>query len=143
MKIFSVTSVTTVLLGSILLTTAPIAVAEPLHRNHHRHAVVHTHRANDPVVVVRSQPARSITALSLNRLPTGYVRFIHEDETFYFSDGVYYQKRPHGFVVVKPRAGFRIASLPRGYTVFREGNATYYRYNNVSYRKHDGFFIVV
>lgn len=145
MKFFSTASVIGCTLGCAMLIAAPSVSAEPLHKSNHRHAVLHTHR---PVtkVVVRPTPIRTVTtvsAFSLNRLPVGYVRFLHDDETFYYSEGVYYQKRSHGFVIAKPRAGFRVATLPRGYRIIRDGNATFYNYNNVRYRKVDGFFIVV
>lgn len=145
MKILSAASVTAALSCAMLLAAGQLS-AEPLLRNNHSRVLVHTHRINNRVIVTRPAPIRTVTtvaALGLNSLPAGYVRFVHNDETFYFSDGVYYQKRPKGFVVVKPRAGFRLTRLPSGYTTIREGNVTFYRYNNVRYRKRDGFFIVV
>jgi hypothetical protein len=56
----------------------------------------------------------TVAAVGLNRLPIGKVRFLHNDETFYYSDGVYYKKKPHGYLLVKPRAVFRVAALPGG-----------------------------
>ena len=107
---------------------------------------MHTHSVANKVMVVRLAPIRTITtvcAFSLNRLPIGKVRFLHNDETFYYSDGVSYKKKPHGYVLVKPRVGFRVAALPRGYRVVRDGSATFYSFNNVRYRKVNGFFVVV
>lgn len=145
MKLFSAANMIGCALGCSLLLTATSAMADPLHRTHYRHAGIHTHRVVNKVVV-RPAPVRTVTtvsAFSLNRLPAGYMHFLHNDETFYFSEGVYYQKKPHGYVIVKPRAGFRVATLPRGYTVIRERGTTFYSFNNVRYRKIDGFFIVV
>jgi hypothetical protein len=89
---------------------------------------VHTHSVANKVVVARPAPIRTITtvsAFSLNRLPIGKVRSLYNGEIFYYSDGVYYKKKPHGYVLVKPRAGIRVASLPRGYRVARDGSATF------------------
>ena len=145
MKLFSAASMTGTLCCA-LLVTVPSVSAEPPHKSNHRHAVVHTHSVVNKVVVSRLAPIRMITtvaAFSLNRLPIGKVRFLHNDETFYYSDGVYYKKKPHGYVVVKPRAGFPVAAPPRGYRVVRDGGATFYSFNNVRYRKVNGFFVVV
>ena len=146
MKFFSTASVIGCSLSCAMLLATSSVSAEPLHKSNHRHAVVHTHRVVNRAAVVRAIPIRKVTtvsAFSLNRLPVGYVRFLHGDETFYYSEGVYYQKRSHGFVLAKPRVGFRVATLPRGYRIIRDGNARFYDFNNVRYRKVDGFFIVV
>ena len=145
MELFSTASIT-MALCSALLVTAPSVSAEPLHKRNHKYAVVHTHSFANKVVVARPAPIRMMTtvaAFNLKRLPIGYVHFLHNDETFYYSDGVYYKKKPHGYVVVKPRAGFPVAALPRGYRIVRDGRATFYSFNNVRYRKVNGFFVVV
>lgn len=146
MKIFSAARISGCTLAFMMLLAAPSLSAEPLHKSVHKHAVVHTHRVVNRVAVARPAPIRTVTtisALGLSRLPAGYVRFIHDDETFYFSEGVYYKKQPQGYVIVKPRAGFRVAALPRGYKVVRDRGATFYSSNNVRYRKVGEFFIVV
>lgn len=146
MKLFSIASVIACALSFVMLIATTSVSAEPLHKSNHRHAVVHTHRVVNRAAVVRTTPIRTVTtvsAFSLNSLPVGYVRFLHDDETFYYSEGVYYKKKSHGFVITKPRAGFRVATLPKGYRIIRDGNATFYNFNNVRYRKIDGFFIVV
>lgn len=145
MKLFPTASITTAL-ACAMLVAAPSASAEPLHKSYHRHAVVHNHRVASRVVVTRPAPIRTVSTVSavgLSSLPVGYVRFLHGDETFYYREGIYYEKKPHGFVIVKPRAGFRVASLPRGYRIVREGGSMFYSYNNVRYRKLGGFFVVV
>ncbi|GJM13657.1 MAG: hypothetical protein DHS20C12_20600 [Pseudohongiella sp.] len=146
MKLLSTASAIGFTVSCAFLFAATSVNAEPIRKNYHRHGVVHTHRVINRVAVVRPTTIRTVTtvaAFSLSSLPAGYVRFLHDGETFYFSDGVYYRKQPHGFVTVKPRAGFRVATLPRGYRVIRDGGATFYSYNNVRYRKVGGFFIVV
>jgi hypothetical protein len=145
MKFFSIASVIGCTLSFSMLIATTSVSAEPLHKSNYRHAVVHTHRVVNRAAIVRT-PIRTVTtvsAFSLSRLPAGYVRFLHDDETFYYSEGVYYKKKSHGFVITKPRAGFRVATLPKGYRIIRNGNATFYNFNNVRYRKIDGFFIVV
>ena len=112
--------------GCVMLLATPSVSAEPLYKSNHRHAVVHKHRVVNKVAVVRPAPIRTVTtvsAFSLNRLPAGYVRFLHDNETFYYSEGVYYKKKSHGFVIAKPRVGFRVVTLPRGYRIIRDGNA--------------------
>ncbi len=146
MKLFSTTSVIGYTLGCAMLLSATSASANPLHRGAHRQGVVHSHQTVNTVVVTRPAPIRTVTrvsALRLNSLPAAHVRFVHNDERFYYSEGVYYQRKAHGYIIVKPRAGFRVATLPRGYRVIREGNATFYSFNNVRYRKLNGFFVVV
>ena len=145
MKLFSAASITTALCCA-LLVTVPSVSAEPSHKSNHRHAVVHTHSVANKVVVARPAPIRTITtvsAFSLNRLPIGKVRSLYNGETFYYSDGVYYKKKPHGYVLVKPRAGFRVAALPRDYRVVRDGSVKSYSFSNRRYRKMNGFFLVV
>ena len=111
-------------LCSALLVTAPSVSAEPPHKRNHKHAAVHPHSFANKVVVAWLEPNRinaTVAAVGLKLLPIGKVRFLHNDETFYYSDGVYYKKKPHGYVVVKPRAGFPVAALPRGYRIVRDG----------------------
>ena len=105
-----------------------------------------THSVANKVVVARPAPIRTITtvsAFSLNRLLIGKVRSLYNGETFYYSDGVSYKKKPHGYVLVKPRAGFRVAALPRDYRVVRDGSVKSYSFSNRRYRKMNGFFLVV
>ena len=71
------------------------------------------------------------------------MRFLYGEETFYYSEGVHYKKKPHGYVLVKLRTGFRVVILPRGYRVTRDGHATFYNFNNVRYRKINDFFVFV
>ncbi len=145
MKFLSTANLIGCALGCTLLFSAATAAADP-HWNHYGYMGVHNHRVVNKVVVARPSPVRTVTTVSafrLNSLPEGYVSFLHDDETFYYSEGVYYQKKPHGYIIVKPRAGFRVATLPRGYSVVRERGATFYSFNNVRYRKHGSFFVVV
>lgn len=143
MRVFSTASVISFAICGVLLGFATSVSAEPLHKGRHHHAIVHSHRDVTRVKVVRPTPVRTISTVSTVSLPLGFVSFLHEGETFYYSDGVYYQRQPKGFVIVKPRIGFRVATLPRGYTVVREGGATFYRANNVRYKRVGGFYIVV
>lgn len=89
MKLFSTASITMALCSALLVTT-PSVSAEPPHKRSHKHAV------------------------GLNLLSIGNIRFLHNDEFFYYSDGVYYKKKPHGYVLFKPLAEFRVAALPQG-----------------------------
>lgn len=145
MKPFSARSVSAYLACALILGTTA-AIAEPLRRNDHRHALVHSHGVINKVVVTRPASIRTVapvSALSLNRLSPGHLRFLHDGEVFYYSEGVYYRQNPQGLVIVKPQTGFRVAALPRGYKIVRNGSTVLYSYNNVRYKKIDGFFVVV
>ncbi len=142
MKLVSLASA----VGFTFLFAVSSVQADPHFRNGDRHNLLHNHRLGSRTVVVRPTPVRAVTsvaAFSLSSLPVGHLRFVHDDETYYYYEGVYYQKMSHGYVIVKPRSGFRVAALPSGYRVIREGSNTFYSFNNVRYRKLDGFFIVV
>ena len=96
------------------------------------------------VVIVRQATIRTFTTVSVfspNRQPAGYVRFLYGEETFYYSEGVYYKKKPRGYVLVKLRTEFQVVILPRGYRVIRDGHATFYNFNNLRYRKINDFFV--
>lgn len=135
MKLFPL--VTTVSLVLVLGMTS--AQARPFHHTHQR--VVERH------VVVKPAPVRTavsrLASAVLNVLPPNHVRVQHHGETYYYHDGIYYLRQPHGYVVVRPVAGLRVASLPSGYVTVRRGRNPLYRFNDVYYRRDNGFFIVV
>lgn len=98
MKFPSSTSVTACAFSCVLLLTTSSAIAAPLHKNNHRHVVVHTHRVANKVVVVRPAPLR--TGFRVATLPRGY-RLIREGgATFYSYNNVRYRKSNGFFIVV-------------------------------------------
>jgi hypothetical protein len=126
-----------------LLFAVSAAQAGPLHKHVHKYSFAHNHRVVSRPVTARAVPVRVVAAIGLASLPAGYVRFIHDNEAFYYYEGVYYQKQTRGYVVVQPRTGFRVASLPNGYKVTRHRGKIYYSFNNVRYRKQGSLFVVV
>jgi len=146
MKYFSTTNLTGFVLGASMLLSAPTLTAEPSHKSDERAEYAHVQRVVKKVVAARPASVRTVTtvsAFSLNRLPADHVSFVHDDERIYSSAGVYYKKALHGFVIVKPRRGFRVAMLPRGHKIIRDAGATFYSFNDVRYRKAGSVFIVV
>ena len=94
MTLFSTASIT-MALCSVLLVTAPSVSAEPPHKRNHKHAAVRPHSVANKVVVARLEPNRintTVAALGLNLFPIRKVRFLHNDEFFYYSDGGVLQK---------------------------------------------------
>ena len=90
MKLFSTASIT----DGLALCSFGNSAEFP-YKSNHKHAIVFTHSVANKVVVARPAPIRTITtvsAFSLNRLPIGKVRFLHNDEFFYYSDGGVLQK---------------------------------------------------
>jgi len=146
MNFISVTNLTGFVLSAAMLLTSSTLGAEASHKCDGCREHVHMERAVKNVVFVRPASVRTVTTayrFSLNRLPAGHVSFFHDDEKIFFSEGLYYKKALHGFVLVKPRTGFRVAALPRGHKIIRDAGVTFYSFNNVRYRKAGGLFIVV
>lgn len=76
--------------------------------------------------------------------PMGFVTLNFGNSFYYMSGGVFYQRAPHGFVVVAPPAGLRVAAVPPGARRVRLNGASYYSYNNVFFQHaRGGGFIVV
>ena len=62
---------------------------------------------------------------------------------YFYHGGVYYRKRPSGFVVVRAPIGAIIASLPIGFITFAVLGSTYYYYAGVYYQKVPSGYVVV
>ena len=117
------------------------AQARPYHHVH-KHVVVERHVVVKPAPV-RTALRRVTTRTILSVLPSNHVRVVHNGETYYYHDGIYYLRESRGYVAVKPVIGLRVVSLPSGYVKIRRGRDTLYRFNDVYYRRDNGFFIVV
>jgi len=62
---------------------------------------------------------------------------------YFYHGGIYYQKRPSGFVVVRAPIGAIIATLPIGFITFVVGGSTYYHYAGVYYQQVPSGYVVV
>ena len=77
------------------------------------------------------------------RLPRGYAEVRVGRDRFYTQRGVFYQRGPHGYVVVRAPRGAILRSLPPHYTRIYVGTTVYYRYGDVYYQPvRDGFIVV-
>jgi len=110
--------------------------------HHHNRIVVEKQVVVHRPAPVRTAISRTIGAL-VHSIPASRVRVVHAGKTYFIHDGVYYSKRPNGYVVVNPVAGIRLASLPRGYTTVVVNGETLYRYRSTNYRRVNGVYIVV
>ena len=133
-------------IGCSVLFAVSSAQARPVHHISHRHVLAGNNDVHKKVIV-RPAPVRSkyyhLTTVRLRTLPAGFVRLVHNDDTYYYANGLYYVEEPLGYVQRSPVVGLRVASLPPAHTRIRIGTETLYRYNNTHYRKINGFFIVV
>jgi hypothetical protein len=67
-------------------------------------------------------------------LPQGYAEVRVGQERYYTQHGVFYQRGPRGYVVVRAPRGAILRSLPPHYARIQVGSATYCRYGDVYYQ---------
>lgn len=82
-------------------------------------------------------PYPQVLSPAIDNLPQGFNTILIGDETFYYSNGVFYQKivRDAKYVVVPPPIGAVVFDLPVGYQyMFTNGKALYVS-NGVYYKK--------
>ncbi len=75
--------------------------------------------------------------------PAGYRTIWAGGIEYFYYGGVYYQKRPSGFVVVRAPIGAIIATLPIGFITFAVGGSPYYYYGGVYYQRIQAGYVVV
>lgn len=76
-------------------------------------------------------------------LPRGYTEVMVGRERYYTHRGVYYQRGPRGYVVVRAPRGAFVRALPPHPTRIYVGNSVYYRYGDVYYQTAPGGYVVV
>lgn len=69
-------------------------------------------------------------------LPVGYITVLVGGARYFYYGGVFYRKRPHGYVVVRAPVGAVVVALPVGFE-------TYYYYGGVYYQKVPSGYVVV
>lgn len=76
-------------------------------------------------------------------LPFGYVSVWAGGVNYFYNAGIFYQRRPNGFIVAPPPVGAIIASIPAGFQVVVIGGLTYYCYGGAYYQRVPSGYIVV
>lgn len=76
-------------------------------------------------------------------LPRGYTEVRVGHDRYYTQRGVFYQRGPRGYVVVRPPRGAIIRALPPHYTRIYVGSSVYYRYGDVYYQQAPNGYVVV
>lgn len=71
----------------------------------------------------------------LHKMPPGHRAIDVGNSRYYFHGGVFYQRKPDGFVPVHAPVGAVVFRLPVGAMALLVGGLTYYFYNEVYYRK--------
>lgn len=75
--------------------------------------------------------------------PAGHRTILYGGISYLFHNGIYYQKRPSGFVVVRAPIGAIITTLPIGFITFLVGGSTYFYYAGVYYQQIPSGYVVV
>ena len=76
-------------------------------------------------------------------LPRGYSEVRVGRDHYYTHHGVFYQRGPRGYIVVRAPRGAFIRTLPSHYTRIYVGSSVYYRYGDVYYQpSRDGYVVV-
>jgi len=92
----------------------------------------------------RGRPMHPHPGFVVQSPPRGFVTLNFGNSFFYMSGGVFYQRAPHGFVVVNPPVGLHMWSLPFGAQRVWFNGAVFYNYNNVFFQPaFGGGFVVV
>lgn len=85
-----------------------------------------------------SYTAYSLTfSRPLETLPSGFVTINVGDETFYYSNGIFYQKiiRDQKYAVAPAPVGAVVFRIPKGYQYVMMDGKAYYMYKGVYYKR--------
>jgi hypothetical protein len=69
----------------------------------------------------------------VRRLPRGQARIAIGTTRYYYYNGIFYEPRPRGYVVVAAPIGARVRTLPLGYASFAIGPRSYFYVNSTYY----------
>jgi len=92
--------------------------------------------------VVVKHPSPRIGA-PVKQLPGRHTRVVVGKKRYYSHRGVFYRKRPSGFVVARAPIGAVLASIPSGHISFRIGSIPYFFFGGVLYRRAPRGYVVV
>ncbi len=65
---------------------------------------------------------------------SSYRQIIVNKRTYFYREGIFYEKRNKNYFVITAPAGARITVLPRGYNIVRIKRVRYYVFNGIYYR---------
>jgi hypothetical protein len=121
-------------------------------------SVVHeaqAQRRRDGVVVVVKKPRRTVVVRhyrglprygrAVRTLPRGALVVKHGNMVYHVADGISYQRRTSGYVVVKPVPGLRVRALPRTLIRLTVRGAVFFYHYGVFYtlpQGSDGYEVV-
>jgi len=74
--------------------------------------------------------------------PRGFVTLNFGNNYYYMSGGAFYQRAPHGYVVVTPPAGLFLNALPPGAMRVKLNGGVYFSCNNVYFKHARGGYVV-
>jgi len=82
-------------------------------------------------------PYPPVLSHPIDILPQGFITIRVGDETYYYSNGFFYQKviRDQQYVVVPPPIGGVVFSIPQGYQLMLINDMSYYVYQGVYYKR--------
>lgn len=82
-------------------------------------------------------PYPYVVSQPIDNLPEGFITIGVGRETYYYSDGVFYQKvnRLQKYVVVPPPIGGIVFSIPQGYQLVLIHGVAYYEYGGTFYKQ--------
>ncbi|MEJ8569668.1 DUF6515 family protein [Elongatibacter sediminis] len=96
-----------------------------------------------PHVLANPPGHRPPVGYVVNRLPAKHVRVKGGRHSYFFHDGLFYERRGKSYVVVRPVVGVRVGVLPAGYISFRIGPARYFHFGGTFYVKDGDDYVVV
>jgi len=76
-------------------------------------------------------------------LPGRFVKIAFGGLSYYYVNGIFYQKRDRGYVVVAAPRGAVVSKLPRGRRVIVDNGMRYYTFNGVYWKRTPAGYIVV
>jgi hypothetical protein len=90
-------------------------------------------------------PYPYVLSRSLDNLPHGFITIRAGDETYYYSNGFFYQMqmRIQKYIMVPPPIGAVVFNIPPGYQLMLVNGMTLYEYQGVFYKRVlDGFKVI-
>ncbi len=109
-------------------------------REHRREVRVRRAVRHNRVVVTR--PKYRPGKLVVN-LPPRHTKVVVRGRPYFYWGGVFYYRRPRGYVVVAPPIGTIVPRLAVGFRTVWVGGVLYYYYGNVFYRRVPAGYVVV
>jgi hypothetical protein len=76
-------------------------------------------------------------------LPAAFATLAIAGMTYYYSQGVYYRRAPHGYVVVAPPEGAVVTTIPAGFETVNINGANYYTSDGIYYQPVQQGYMVV